>query len=299
MDDIYARFNPNPTKIVAWSQFLMLYGSSSNSAPDILYSRAIPTFLHWRDNLVKIGWRNVPDEQLPSGLLFVVESHRHSARISPLVAGNAPGLSPSSSSDSVCETLNSQRTLRPTKVTRFALPADLSAFLEYEGDIQESLRNPLLFNPVLDSRNNLVLATSDELDQLSIAAFRDIFYLLQLIVPGMFLLVHDALSFSEQTRSPSLLVPPLGSQRSQRLSAPGGISPNGCDSLESRASPRILLRRTRRALPPAEWMMGKTEVLEGIFRKPRLHELMNCARDVELTVWSTVNGPDGDPLDSG
>jgi hypothetical protein len=275
-----------------------MLGSSPNSAPDVLYSRAIPIFLHWRDNLVKIGWRNVPDEQLPSGLLFVVERNRHPVR-GPLVTGKGPGLSPSSSSDSVCETLNSQRTLRPTKVTRFALPADLSAFLEYEEDIQESLRNPLLFNPVLDSRNNLVLATPDELDQLSIATFRDMFYLLQLIVPGMFLLVHDALSFSQQTRSTPLLVPPSGSQRNQRLSAPGAISPNGCDSLESRASPRILLRRTRRALPPAEWMMSKAEALESIFRKHRLHELLKCARDVELTVWSTVNGPDGDLLDSG
>lgn len=279
-----------------------MLGSTPSSTPDVLYARAIPIFLQWRNNLVKLGWRSVPDHRLPTGLLFVVESHRHSTH-DAFPSGKALALSPSSSSDSICETMGSyQRMLRPTKVTRFALPADLSAFLEYGEDIQESLRNPLLFNPILDPRNNLVLTTPEKLDQLSAAAFTDIFHLLQLIVPGMFLLVHDSLSFSEQKWSSSLLMAPsltAGRQRNQRLSVPRVISPNLRDSLESRASPRIHLSRTRRALPPAEWMMSKTEALEGIFGKPFLHELINCAMDVELTVWSTVNGPDGDSLDYG
>jgi len=296
MDDIYARFNPNPTKIAAWNQLLMLGHSSPNSSlppPDVLYSRATPTFLHWRNILVKLGWRNIPENQLPTGLLFVVESPR-------VLGGDTfasrKSLSPSSSSDSICESSGSHSsTIRPTKATRLALPAELSAFLEYSEDIQESLRNPALFKPVLDSRNNLALATPDEMDQRSAAVLKDIFYLLQLIVPGMFLLVHDSLSFSEQKTPASS----SAGRRSHRFSFPDNNSRDICDTIESRASPQILLCRTRRALPPAEWIISKLEGMESIFGKPLLHKLLSCARDVELTVWSTVNGPDGDPLDSG
>ncbi|CAG8707417.1 13034_t:CDS:1, partial [Acaulospora colombiana] len=89
MDDIYARFNPNPFKIAAWNRLLML-GSSSTAVtakgdptpqqqqqkptPDVLYDRAITVLLRLKEDLLRLGWSEVPQERLPPGLLFMIES---------------------------------------------------------------------------------------------------------------------------------------------------------------------------------------------------------------------------------
>ena len=294
MEDVYARFNPNPTKIAAWRRLLMLEETTCPNSqpppPDVLYSRAIPTFLHWKYRLLKSGWKAVPDDHLPTGLLFVVQGP-------PAYSSDTTsnGASPSSSTESVEST--HLHTLAKG-VSKFALPAELSAFLEYREDIQESLRDPGLFKPtavVVDGdRDDLVLVADDGTAASNEIAgvLNDMFHLLQLIVPGMFLLVHDALSFARQTPS----APTHGSLKRHRRSMQRKMP---LDSVRSTDSPRILLNRTRRALPPAEWIMENMQVLDGIFGKHLLHELLSCARDVELTVWKTVHGPDADPLDSG
>lgn len=279
MDDIYARFNLNPSKIAAWRQLLMLEQPTSPNSyrppPDVLYNRAIPIFLHWRNQLVKSGWKTVPEDRLPAGLLFVLESPRGDASPLETIRGKIP----SSSTESIEDVSTSLQRSQPP--ARFALPAELSAFLEYREQIQESLRDSVLFKPTLDDRDDLVLAPS--------GALNDIFHLLQLIVPGMFLLVHDALSFAPSARGGSH----VRHRRSMQRKLPRD------DHFDTTASPQILLHRTRRALPPAEWIVKHIDVLDGVFGKHLLHQLLNCARDVELTVWKTMHGPDGDPLDSG
>lgn len=271
---------------------------SHRPPPDILYSRAIPTFLRWRDALIKCGWKAVPDDHLPVGLLFIVEGPRsHSSSSGPYSTEDASGPSPFSSQDSIQHASTPDRFQQSTHTkqrARFALPAELSAFLEYREEIQESLRNPLLFRPVLlDDRDDLILAAGASDDE-TVGTLKDIFHLLQLIVPGMFLLVHDALSFAQ----PPLGVPTHGSHGRHRRSIQRKM-PVQEQLFDTTSSPQILLHRTRRALPPAEWITSNMDVLDGVFGKHLLHELLSCARDVELTVWRTVHGPDGDPLDSG
>ncbi|CCA71831.1 hypothetical protein PIIN_05766 [Serendipita indica DSM 11827] len=305
MDDLYARFNPNPNKIAAWGRLLMLSddpsgGSSTASSvpsPDELYTRAIPTLLQMKDDLVRLGWSEIPTQDVPEGLLFVVESPKPAA-------GNLcdePSVSPSepsrlSSPFFLSTSVQSRSSFfhdlpRSSDPVRFALPADLSGFLEFRREMEEALHNPELFRPILDHRGNLVLASSHDLDPLNSPPLKNIFHLLQLIVPGMFLLVHDSLSFTRE-KSLSLRIPDSRSG-SQRQSRQGTL-----DSMGSTRSTQVFLRRTRRALPPAEWISNRLEVLETIFGKHHLHNLIDCARDVELTVWRTVHGPE-DQMDTG
>ena len=307
MDDLYARFNPNPNKIAAWARLLMLSDgpSSCSSAvlstpsPDELYARAIPTLLQMKDDLLRLGWSQIPPQAVPVGLLFVVESPKPAA-----AAGNlwdAPQLSPSeprrlSSPCFVSTSAESRSSFfhdlarSCSDPVRFALPADLSGFLEFRQEMEEALHNPALFRPMLDHRGNLVLASSHEPDPLNSPPLKNIFHLLQLIVPGMFLLIHDSLTFNRET-SLSLRIPE--SRSSGRQSRQGTL-----ESMGSTGSTQVFLRRTRRALPPAEWISNRMEVFETIFGKHHLHDLVHCARDVELTVWRTVHGPE-DQMDSG
>lgn len=254
--------------------------------PDVFYNRAIPTLTKLKEDLVHLGWFEVPRDQLPPGILFMIENpaQRHA---------------PSSSSTDGKGSFFDSRTLEKHKKAAderkerviFALPSELSAFLEYRSDIQEIFHDPRLFRPVLNQYGHPVLTASDELDSLGAPALRHIFYLLQLVVPGMFLLVHDSLSF--QRKSFALSFPPSNNR------SPNSRKDTPQDSFASRGSSKLSFRRIRRALPPAEWIESRIETLEGIFGKHLLHDLLNCARDVELTVWITFHGPDGDELDTG
>jgi hypothetical protein len=290
MDEIYAHFNSCPIKIAAWSRLLML-GQSPHDfpTPDVFYNRAIPTLIKLKDDLVHLGWLEAPRQHRPPGILFILESP-------------ARGHSPSSSSPDGKESFFSSRASEGDKRAAdegkerviFALPSELSAFLEYRPDIQKIFHDPRLFRPVLNQYGHPVLTASDELDSLGAPALRHIFYLLQLVVPGMFLLVHDSLSFSR--KSFALSFPP---SNNRSLNSRRDASQGGGDSIASRGSNKLSFRRTRRALPPAEWIESRVGTLEGIFGKHLLHDLLNCARDVELTVWITFHGPDGDELDAG
>jgi hypothetical protein len=257
--------------------------------PDVFYNRAIPTLTTLKDDLVHLGWLEVPRDQLPPGILFMVENTGQCQE-------------PSSSRPDGMGSFFNSRTLEKDKEAAdegkerivFALPSELSAFLEYRSDIQEIFHDPRLFRPVLNQYGHPMLTASDELDSLGAPTFRHIFYLLQLVVPGMFLLVHDSLSF--QRKSFALSFPPSNNRGpTSRRNTPQG----GGDSVASRGSSKLSFRRTRRALPPAEWIESRIETLEGIFGRHLLHDLLNCARDVEFTVWITFHGPDGDELDAG
>lgn len=271
----------------------MLASDTTNlPTPDVLYNRAIPTLVHLKNDLLQLGWQEVPKEQLPPGIRFMVESPAP-LDVSPSSSSNADKRDSffNSSTSSFERTQDSGSNLERVI---FALPSELSAFLEYRSDIQEIFHNPRLFKPVLNQFGHPVLTASDELDPLSAPALMDIFYLLQLIVPGMFLLVHDSLSFAQKPFS--LNFPPSATRRSNQGSY---LSTGNADSTASRDSTKLSFRRTRRALPPAEWIESRLELLEGIFGRQLLHDLLNCARDVELTLWITFHGPDGDELDAG
>ncbi|KAG9053112.1 hypothetical protein FS842_008676 [Serendipita sp. 407] len=370
MDDLYARFNPNPNKIAAWRRLLMLDQKCSLSpsymprhsspspvakpsekeacSPDVLYNRAIPTLLRYRDELVKGGWRLWPEDQLAQGLLFMVEYtgndlplrhtavDRHSYPLldseelfpleSPVVS--TPSSSHSSSSlssfssgsSSVLHSEDESSHASSAQSILFGLPSDLSGFLEHREAIEDTMRNRRLFKPVLDTKGDIVLSTTfdaiprelgNRTDDISQTLSRnqplaDIFYLLQLIVPGMFLLVQDSLSIVSKGKPLHICLEPpgtagsihweertrpMGSNDSFRGSRRSSRRTTKDSSIESRSTARVYLRRTRRALPPADWITSRTETMEKIFGKHLLQDLLNCARDVELTVWRTEHGP--------
>ncbi|PVG04528.1 hypothetical protein CPB86DRAFT_809594 [Serendipita vermifera] len=356
MDDIYARFNPNPNKIAAWNRLLML-GSSSTAVtakgdptpqqqqkptPDVLYDRAITVLVELKEDLLRLGWSEIPKERLPPGLLFMIEGPLDSPASSrgaiasrratpPRSAAGAPSRVPpftgrllptpaaspetqpgSSSTLAYSSYFDSDVTTSATEMgteetdssgftssprVTFCLPAELSAFLEFHQEIESALHDARLFTPILDRQNSLVLATGEGVDRtLAPAPLRDIFYLLQLIAPGMFLLVHDSLTFSTD-RGFSLAIPSPATQHNRPTHLNADSRENSQAS--STKSVRVLLRRTRRALPPAEWMTSRTEMLESVLGRHLLHELLCCAQDVELTTWRTVHGPDEDEFETG
>ncbi|KAG8806543.1 hypothetical protein FRC17_004938, partial [Serendipita sp. 399] len=319
-------------------------------SPDVLYNRAIPTLLQYRDELVRLGWRPLPEEQLAArGLLFMVEFtgnekplrhpavDRHSYPLledeeifapgSSLVS--TPSTSLSASSLSSCSSGSSSLLHSEDEFSHassdqpllFGLPSDLSGFLEHREAIEDAMRNRKLFAPTLDRKGDIVLSATLEDSELvlgngtdtrrkSSQPLIDIFYLLQLIVPGMFLLVHDTLSIVSKGKPLSLSLDLPGTNGPIDLEDQTGLMgkenlsqerphlsghATKDSSIESRSTTCVYLRRTRRALPPADWISSRTEKFEGIFGKHLLHDLLSCASDVELTVWKTVHGPPGEP----
>jgi hypothetical protein len=292
MEDSYARLNPNPLKIAAWRQHLILSSSDQHpkghdATPDVLYNRAIPMLLDLKNDLLKLGWQEVPKAQLPPGLLFTLQSPGSNSRPSTSSSRRSQDPEPS-----FFDTKLGRLTMTPyTDPVVFPLPAELSAFLEYHEQFEQVLHNSQLFRLKAGDRGHLSLITSNEPHLLATSPLRDIFYLLQLLVPGMFLLVHDSLSFSQE-KPFSLAITNKGAR--------GGESPretlNGNDSRDGN---KVVLLRKRRALPPAEWIKERYEALEAIFGVYLLRERLSCAQDVELTIWETIHGSSGDRLETG
>lgn len=296
MDDLYARLNPNPLKIAAWRQHLIL-GSfdqqpkRDHATPDVLYSRAIPMLLDLKNDLLKLGWQEVPKAKLPPGLLFYLQSPGSNSRPSTARSSHARDPMPS-----FFETKFGHLAMSPcTERVVFPLPAELSAFLEYHEQFEQVLHNSQLFRPTMGDRGHLLLTTSTEPHLLATSPLRDIFYLLQLLVPGMFLLVHDSISFSHE-KSFSLTITNKGARGGTKA----GESPRDTlNGYHSRDGNKVVLRRKRRALPPAEWIKERYDDLEDIFGVYLLRERLSCAQDVELTVWETIHGSSGDRLETG
>lgn len=272
-----------------------MLGTSPNAellGPDVLYNRAIPILVDFKDDLVHLGWHDMPKEQLPPGILFMVERPTRRRDSSPSTSPFIPDEEPPFFNSKTPPSDDRRSAADALERVILVLPSDLSAFLEYGDEIQEIFHQ--VFKPALDDRGLPALMTSDGPDPLAAPCLNNIFHLLQLIVPGMFLLVHDSLSFSQKPFP--LSSPPTANQRREQSS---DLSQGGQDSTASRESTKLSLRRTRRALPPAEWIEKKMTTLEQVFGKHLLHDLLDCARDVELTVWTTFHGPDGDQLETG
>jgi len=223
-----------------------------------------------------------------------------------------------------------------------ALPAELSAFIEYRAQLEDIFQDPLLFYPYLDRKQELVLEAFDDATptthdhDLSAAAstLTDIFYLLQLLIPGMLLIVHDTLTFvnkfnvavpspSERNgfsthgqsqnyhgRSTTLFEISLGNDTPapspKEFTAPtrtasrnggggGGSSSSGGGGNLS----RVMLTRTRRGVPPAQWILNNAQLLEEIFGRACLRAFHDCAEDRSRANWTTVYAAHGKRLEPG
>jgi hypothetical protein len=217
-----------------------------------------------------------------------------------------------------------------------ALPAELSAFIEYRTQLEDIFQDPLLFYPYLDRKQELVLEAFDDATpthdhDLSAAAstLTDIFYLLQLLIPGMLLIVHDTLTFvtkfnmavpSERNglsnngqpqnhhgRSMTLFEISLGNDTPapspKEFAAPtsvasrngsGGGSGGGGGTLS-----RVILTRTRRGVPPAQWILNNAPLLEEIFGRACLRAFHECADNRSRANWTTVYAANGKRLELG
>ena len=217
-----------------------------------------------------------------------------------------------------------------------ALPAELSAFIEYRTQLEDIFQDPLLFYPYLDRKQELVLEAFDDATpthdhDLSAAAstLTDIFYLLQLLIPGMLLIVHDTLTFvnkfnvtmpsernghsnghsqSHHGRSTTLFEMSLGDDTPapspmEVTAPPGSVSRSGSvgrnNSGGSGNPARVMLTRTRRGVPPAQWILNNAPLLEGIFGRQYLRAFHECAEDRSRANWSTVYAANGKRLELG
>jgi len=224
-----------------------------------------------------------------------------------------------------------------------ALPAELSAFIEYRTQLEDIFQDPLLFYPYLDRKHELVLEPFDDATpthdhDLSAAAstLTDIFYLLQLLIPGMLLIVHDTLIFvnkfnmavplvsdrnglhingqsqNHHGRSTTLFEMSLGNDTPAPLpkefAAPTSAAPrnginggggggssgsSGSGSSGSRNLSRVVLTRTRRGVPPAQWILNNAPLLEEIFGRACLRAFHECAEDRSRANWTTVYAANG------
>ncbi len=218
-----------------------------------------------------------------------------------------------------------------------ALPAELSAFIEYRTQLEDIFQDPLLFYPYLDRKHELVLEAFDDATpthdhDLSVAAstLTDIFYLLQLLIPGMLLIVHDTLTFVNKfniavplernglhtigqsqnyhgrsatlsERNPAPLPKELGAPTTTTSTASrngsgggGGSSSGGGGNLS-----RVMLTRTRRGVPPAQWILNNALLLEEIFGRACLRAFHDCAEDRSRANWTTVYAAHGKRLEIG
>ena len=139
-------------------------------------------------------------------------------------------------------------------VTRYppelALPAHTSGFTYGHRNLFELkclFGNPSLFRPYLDRQHGLILEVLNP-------AARDIFYHLQLLFPGMLLILHDTPIFSNH--------------------------------------PNKNLTRTRRGVPPVEWILANHLALKHIFGQAYLHAFLRGAEDPSRAHWTTVCTPD-------
>ena len=221
-----------------------------------------------------------------------------------------------------------------------ALPAELSAFIEYRTQLEDIFQDPLLFYPYLDRKHELVLEPFDDATpthdhDLSVAAstLTDIFYLLQLLIPGMLLIVHDTLTFvnkfniavplernglhhigqsqhyhgrsatlfemnlGNDTPTPSpkeFRVPTTTTTNAASRHGSGGSSSGGGGNLS-----RVMLTRTRRGVPPAQWILNNASLLEEIFGRACLRAFHDCAEDRSRANWTTVYAAHGKRLELG
>ena len=214
-----------------------------------------------------------------------------------------------------------------------ALPAELSAFIEYRAQLEDIFQDPLLFYPYLDRKQELVLEPFDDATpthdhDLSAAAstLTDIFYLLQLLIPGMLLIVHDTLTFvnkpntatpserhdrrshSQHARSTTLFQMSLGNDTPapspKEFAAPfrngsGNHGNGGGGGGGGGNTPRVTLTRTRRGVPPAQWILNNAPLLDEIFGRAYLRAFHECAEDRSRANWKTVYAASGKRLELG
>ena len=145
-----------------------------------------------------------------------------------------------------------------------ALPAELSEFSndEHRTLFEGIFQDPLLFRPYLHWQHGLVLEVTDDLS----AAATNIFYLLQLLVPGMLLIVHDTFAFVNMA---------------YHYHGTGGGHGGGT------LPQAVLTRRTRRAMPPAQWIQNNAPVLENIFGQEYVQAFRECAVHRSHADWTT------------
>ena len=251
--------------------------------------------------------------------------------------------------------LTSVRPLRPPLATRpapgppaaLALPAELSAFIEYRTQLEDIFQDRLLFCPYLHPIHHLVLEAFDHHPSAAASTLTDIFYLLQLLIPGMLLIVHDTLTFvhnsnpsvssernpfancqpqpsskpkpksqfqsqSQHGRAMTLFEISLGNATpvpspSAQFTAPTSATPPRNRDAHSTAGAngssggisRVVLTRTRRGVPPAQWIRNNAPLLEDIFGRACLRAFHECAEDPARANWTTVYAAPGKPLELG
>lgn len=347
MEDTYIRFEPNPLKMQAWKERLRLgldrpsrrnggrtTDPLASLSPGELYARAIPIFVEWKERLIESRvWREAETSaELPPGMLFVLETTNNSS-LSPVTRSKKEVSADSASSYLTASDGQSYRGGAGGEGAVLALPAELSAFIEYRTQLEEILQDPLLFYPYLDRKQELVLEAFDEETPSSDAGpdfsnpcastLTDIFYLLQLLIPGILLIVHDSLTFGSAREPFHLGRPPLiraNAHHARGITTGGvalGMMENGDSPMPSPAdytapiaaasardrtganAPEAILSRTRRGVPPAKWIRQHMTLLEGIFGVETTRAFRQAAEDQKRSLWTTVYAADGRRLDVG
>ena len=130
-------------------------------------------------------------------------------------------------------------------------------------------QNRLLFRPYLDRKQGLTLKVFDDATPAHDhddhrAARADIFYLLQLLIPGMLLIVHDT-------------------PNSVHMANHGNGGGHGGGSL-----PQEDFTRAQRSVPPAPWILDNARVLQNIFGRGCFRAFRECAVNRSNANWTTV-----------
>ena len=153
----FVRFDPAPSRLRAWRKHTSLPAHPDALSPEDLYLRALPIFESVRYTLLSRGCL----EMRPShGSLWALELRQPPA--------SRHSLSPVS----------------PTAPRIFAVPADLASFAQYAAAWAEMFHDQALFRAILHEEHGLMVHTPDPV-------LADVFYLLQLILPGCLVLVKE------------------------------------------------------------------------------------------------------------
>ena len=141
---------------------------------------------------------------------------------------------------------------------KLAFPEELSEFSndEHWAMFKGIFENLLLFRPYLHPEQGLILEVTDDLS----ATAANIFYLLQLLVPGMLLIVHEIFIFVNMA-----------------------YHGNGSSTLPQ----EVRIRRIHRAMPPAQWILNNAQVLGNIFGQEYVQAFRECAVNRSHGDWTT------------
>lgn len=181
----YVRVDPDTQQLKLWRKHISLPTHPDQLSPEDLFARAYPYLENIVGGLLSRGWTEMP---CPQGVLWAIRPPGSSLPPSPTTPTSPMTLFPPPSSSS-----SPRRT--------FSIPSSLNSLLTFKSAWQTIFHDPTLFHATIHPLHGLIL-DSDPL-------LADIFYFLQLLLPGCFTLVkevYDQNAFNTRETRP---FPPL------------------------------------------------------------------------------------------